>query len=47
MSCVLVLLMAIGVVVEVADFYPGDASTPTFISKGGEVTRKVTKSVTT
>jgi hypothetical protein len=44
MSCVLVLLMAIG---DVLDLSPGCASTPPFISKGGEVTRKVTKSVTT
>jgi hypothetical protein len=47
MSCVLVLLMAIGVAVEVVDLSPRGASTPPFISKGGEVTRKVTESVTT
>ncbi len=46
-SCVLVLLMAIGVVVEVVLTCPfGGASTPPFISKGVEVTRKVTESVT-
>jgi hypothetical protein len=45
MSCVLVLLMAIDVVV-VLDLSSRDASTPPFISRG-EVTRKVTKSVTT
>jgi hypothetical protein len=36
--------MTIGVVVEVVYW---DASTPPFISKGSEVTRKVTESVTT
>jgi hypothetical protein len=43
-SCVLVLLMAIDVVLDLS---PRGASTPPFISKGGDVTRKVTESVTT
>jgi hypothetical protein len=42
MSCVFVLLMQIGVVVLL-----WGASTPPFISMVGEVTRKVTESVTT
>jgi hypothetical protein len=48
MSCVPMLLMAISVVFEVCHtFAPWGASTPPFISKGGEVTRKVTKSIAT
>jgi hypothetical protein len=43
-SCVLVLLMTIVFVVRLS---PRGASTPPFISKGGEVIRKVTKSVIT
>jgi hypothetical protein len=43
-SYVLVLLMAIAVVFLVL---PRGASMPPFISKGGEVTRKVTELVTT
>jgi hypothetical protein len=39
--------MAIGVAVEVVDLAPGGASTPPFIFKGGEVTRKVAELVTT
>jgi hypothetical protein len=45
MSCVLVLLMTINVAVEVVTvgcFYPSF-----YIQGGGEVTRKVTESVTT
>jgi hypothetical protein len=44
MSCVLVLLMTIVLYVYVVFW---GASTPPFISKGGEVTRKVTESVIT
>jgi hypothetical protein len=53
-SCVLVLLMAIDVVVIIVILVltstsspSRGASTPPFISKGGEVTWKVTESVTT
>jgi hypothetical protein len=45
--CVLVLLMAIDVVVVCLGHFSSGASTPPFVSKGGEVTRKVTESVTT
>jgi hypothetical protein len=45
MSCVLALLMAIGVMFFCSSLL--GASTPPFISKGGEVTRKVTESVIT
>jgi hypothetical protein len=44
MSHVLVLLKAIDVVVIIVLW---GSSTPPFISKGGEVTRKVTELVTT
>jgi hypothetical protein len=51
MSCVLVFLMAIDVVIVsvglVLTSLLRGASTPPFISKGGEVTRMVTESVTT
>jgi hypothetical protein len=54
MSRVFVLLMTIDVVVVVCRTCPDlqfvslwGASTPPFISKGGELTRKVTKSVIT
>jgi hypothetical protein len=43
-SCVLVKLMAIVLSMYVVF---GGASTPPFISKGGEVTKKVIESVTT
>ncbi len=43
-SCVLVLLMAIDAVVEV---FPWGYLYPSFYIQGGEVTRKVTESVTT
>jgi hypothetical protein len=39
--------MVIDVAVDVVDLAPGGASTPSFIFKGGEVTRKVTESVIT
>jgi hypothetical protein len=44
MSYILLLLMVIGVTVLVLSL---GGSTPPFISKGGEVTMKVTKSATT
>jgi uncharacterized protein YpmB len=44
MSCVLVLLMAIMLSVSIIFW---DASTSPFISKEGEVIRKITGSVTT
>jgi hypothetical protein len=43
MSCVLLLLITIGVVFLDVDFSPWAASIPPFISKGDEVTWKVTK----
>jgi hypothetical protein len=45
MSCVLVLLVIIGVVLDSSDLLLWGASTPPFISKGDEVTRKVIESV--
>jgi hypothetical protein len=47
MSRVLVLLMAIGVMVQVVELSFVSDSTPPFISIGGEVTRKIIESVTT
>jgi hypothetical protein len=48
MSCVLVLLMAIGVVFVLVGLVPGGCLYPSFyIQGGGEVTRKITESVTT
>jgi hypothetical protein len=53
-SCVLILLLTINVVVIICwTFLTSSscpfrgASTPSFISKGGEVKRKITESVTT
>jgi hypothetical protein len=46
-SCILVFLTTIDVAVEIVlDLTSRSASTPRFISKGGEITRKVTESVT-
>jgi hypothetical protein len=46
MYCVLVLLMAVVLCCSCASSSPFEgASTSPFISKGGEVTRKVTESV--
>jgi hypothetical protein len=49
MSCVLVLLMAIGVVFVLVGLVPGGCLYPSFYIQGGggEVTRKITESVTT
>jgi hypothetical protein len=44
-SCVLVLLVTIGVVLDSSDLLLWGASTPPFISKGDEVTRKIIESV--
>jgi hypothetical protein len=47
MSCVLVLLRAIGVVLIVVDLSPVGYLYPSFYIQEGEVTRKVTELVTT
>jgi hypothetical protein len=45
MLCVLVLLVTISVVLDSSDLLLWGASTPPFIFKGDEVTRKVIESV--
>jgi hypothetical protein len=47
MICVLVFLMAIGVVFEVVDLSLVGCLYPSFYIQGGKVTRKVTESVMT